>query len=494
MHLKKNLFYLVTSNIISRTFTFIVSVINRRILGPESIGVFNLIQVFIQNLGPISLNMGASAERLMPYYRSREEYLQDQQIRSAAFSTSIAESLIVGIIFLISLLFFDYGNKDIKAWLIFVPFFLVLMKILASYQLTLKNLKYFKEYSVSNIVLAAAGVVTVILVYMFRLPGLVFGSLFAISSSIIYMWWTAKKRKLFTWHLSFPIRIIRSELAFTIPYSLWSFVFVIGQRIDSLYVSLFLGTTALGFYYLGPQLSNMLSEIPISILIIAYPDMMGHLGKTGSLSSYKNEINRYTNILIYFLLPLTVAFGFFGIDFLVKDLIPKFIPGLEAMKIVLFSVLFMSVSGLYSQVFIAIKNIKLLILFSAVSLASFFIALTFFNYLTGISLVTIAWSILISQFTYLLLILGKVYSFIDGVKNKSCCKDKFILLLTLFFWMILLLAINYFAPPLTGASLAFDFLASVSRFVTFLLFASPFIFYGLKNFNVPLEKDGKCVL
>ena len=464
--LGKDLASIAGSQLVTRIIGFVLVIVNRRLLGPKLVGVWNLVEVLRQQLASLTIGVHYSAERNMPIHRTKGEIEEENNLRSLMFCYLITEAIIIGIGYLIYW-YFQQSKYDINVryGLLIVPLLVVFNRISMAYQLAIRNIKAFGFYSWTNIVVFSIKATMVIYIILGKLHGVFVGlTVNGFIYSLLY-WYMVKRQNLFKlrWRLNF--KEIKALLSFGIPMGVWCLLYTLLFRIDSFVVASVLGTTMLGYYYLGPQLAAMVSEIPTAVTLISYPNLLERFGKEG-IKALRADVHRYALLLSFAIVPITVSVTYFGGDFLIRYFLPKFQPGLEAIKVSLLIVVFWQLGFIYGQVLLVAKRIFTLIgitLVSVIALSS----MLWCQKLMGLNLVGVAWARLGTQFCYVLLLIGAAYKNITGSIFQYATEWGRIIG-SAAFWIFSLCTIDFLTGSLTGDSWILDILRIVCKESLFL--------------------------
>jgi len=149
----RNLAYMVTSSGVTRSGSFLFSILSRRILDPQLIGIWNLIGILTTYLSSVTIGVSYSSERLIPYYRARGDQDTVSRIRDFLFTSSILEGVLVSLgVVVYALLFGERYEESVRLGLYWLPFLYFPHKLLSLCLMLLRSSKEFRFYSVANIV------------------------------------------------------------------------------------------------------------------------------------------------------------------------------------------------------------------------------------------------------------------------------------------------------------------------------------------------------
>jgi O-antigen/teichoic acid export membrane protein len=400
----RSLAWLGAATAVQQASAFLLGVIIRAILGPARTGVWNLVEVWRQQLSSFSLGTSAAADRDMPELRSQGRSAEESLVRSVAFTFTMGEAAAVAIGFWAYWAIAHHGfSSALALGLVLVPLMAGATSYVSLYQLFLKNQKQFPLYAGLVVVQGAVDWSALLFVLVGGLK-------------LLFVWMVAgwllravihdlvvRQRRLFRLRLTLRREALFPMLRFGLSITVWSLISQLMLRLDSLVVGLALGTTSLGLYYLGPQVAAAAAALPLSLSVIAWPNLMESFGRGGK-SELEHHIERYVRPVGLVVSPLATAVAFFGMSVLVRGFLPGFIPGLGAMKIFVLTVMFVHVGSLLHQTLVALRRIRLLVMLTSLALAAQ-AAVLGLGALEGLTRTWAAWSAVTGQAVLSLLML-----------------------------------------------------------------------------------------
>lgn len=388
--------FLSGGRLLQQVGSFAVGMVLRGLLGPTKVGVWNLVEVWRQQLAAASLGMQAAADREMPMLRGQGRWRDEAEMRWSTFTFSILESIVIAIAFWIYwLLERDSMSAGEELGLGLVPLLALIGSVVSAYELFLKNRKYFDVWAALSLGLFFIEWSALLWVLVGGLEALLIGMLVGWTLRLAIYAYVVKRMNLFSIRFRLQRRLIRPMLAFGLPLSIWGFVYTLGQRVDSLVIGTALGTKALALYFIGPQIAASLSTIPTTLATISYPNLMESYGRDGA-RTLEPHVRRYQQAMLV-IAPLLAGLGVFGAQFLVEQFLPSFADGLPATKTVIAALVFSSSSLLSLQILYATKRIRQLVLLTALALGTQISILAGGALAGGLTLEAAAWSSLIGQ-------------------------------------------------------------------------------------------------
>jgi O-antigen/teichoic acid export membrane protein len=398
--------WLTGASLIQRASSFVLTVIMRGILGPTLTGVWNLVQVWTEQLAGLTLGVHWAADREMPMLRAQGRTDEEDEVRGVTFTYLLAEATAIAVAFWAYWALARGGwSTDEALGLALVPILATIATVHTAYQLFLKNKKAFKGFAWSNIAMVAVdwAMLAFLLIGGFRL--LLIGLVFAAAARVVIYVAIVRRLRLFRIPVGLSKRVLLPMLRFGLPLSLWAVGYSLILRLDSLVVGTSLGATALGFYYFGPQVATALSDIPTSLSVVSYPNLMERFGRAGP-AALAPHLKRYLRALGLVFGPLSAAAGVFGIEVAVASFLPEFDRGIGAMQVVLLTLLFRQPGYLLVQILLAVKRVRLLVVITAAAAAVQAGVLAWAVIADELTIKLAAWSSVAAQGTFALLALG----------------------------------------------------------------------------------------
>jgi len=389
--------WLTAASVVQQVSAFVLSVLLRSLLGPARTGIWNLVEVWRQQLSAVTLGVGQAADRDMPVLRAQGRSDEEAAVRSVTFSFTLGEAAAVALAFWV---YWAIARENLDASLALgfalVPVMASLTSLVSVYQLFLKNQKRFRVFALLGIAQLVIDWSALAFVLIGGLDALLIGLAIGWVARMALYWGVVRRLGLWRIHLGVRWALLKPMLALGLPLSLWSLAYQLILRVDSLVVGTALGTTALGFYFLGPQVAAALAALPTSISVISYPNLMESYGR-GGREALAPHLERYLRVMALVASPLMAAGGVFGMAILVRGFLADFTPGLDAMQVFCLTLLFMQSGYVLTQVLVATRRVRMLIGLTVGALAVEAAVLGLLALLGGLSIVDAAWGAVAGQ-------------------------------------------------------------------------------------------------
>ncbi len=249
--------------------------------------------------------------------------------------------------------------------------------------------------------------------------------------------------------------------------------------LDAIMIGKLLGVRELGYYTIALMSVQQINSLGRFSQIILLPHAQEKYGRSNSLEDTKPLFLRTTRVLMY-VLPVIIAAVYFFVPLVVGWFIPKFIPGLGAMKILVLGYFFVAVNELSATILFTINKQKVLVpLFSLMILAA--AGLIYFFIRSGFGIEGVALATCIGYFLYFIVVFCYAFGFL--LDKNELRRTVFRALTVFFYFSLVILNLEQWV----GVESA-EWAAAVKMLVFLLLF-SPFLLHLEKK-----EKIFKAVM
>ncbi|WP_155006025.1 MATE family efflux transporter [Pelobacter seleniigenes] len=394
----------------SKFSTFLLAA---KLLGPEIYGLWNGI-VLILMYGPnIHLGVLNALNREIPYQEGAGNHEKVVVLRNTGagvvFVTAVPLSLSV---FCISFLPWidhplDVGLRYVAVILFFQYFYIFQQMLLRSHGL-------FSLMSIQQVLYSIATILIILpATYYFKFDGFLGGQIIVLIVTLLFLRGhnAIKVKPRFLWVDIFPL------IKIGFPIMMVSLAYSLLQSIDRLFIVKYLGKVELGYYTLSIMATGILTLFPMVVGQVVYPRMARKFGKTRRIEDLKPLIYTPTVHLLWSMAVLLTAVYFFA-PFLVETFLPEYARGLDALRITIFGLLFLSLVGGFANFLntVGLQKTYLATLTIAITIG---IALNYASMMYGYGIEGIAAATSITYFLYLLIIMGVSFKAMGSGDFKS---------------------------------------------------------------------------
>jgi O-antigen/teichoic acid export membrane protein len=350
--------------------------------------------------------------------------------------------------------------------------FLVLVTQIYNFSVTfMRVLKKVSHLSLTIVVnILGVALFSIAGAYFFGVLGLITGLMIATFLSAFFAYRLSGMRLRFYWNAGEVWRLIRIGFPLVLAgYALDTFLIV-----DTIMIGKMIGYNQLGFYTIALMSIQQINSLGRFSQIILLPHIQEKYGKTKDLTDAKSLFVKSTTTLVYFL-PVIIALVFFGVPVVVHYFLPKFNPGLVAMRILVTAYYFVAVNEMSGSILFTInKQARQIPIFAAMIVMAIGLNYLFIKTKGGIEGVALATTI--AYFFYFAFFF--YYAF-KHLMEKPELHRNILAIIGIFAYMSLLLhgteSLCHLANPLAGC---------VVKFLIFLLLFSPVLVFFEKKEGV----------
>ena len=448
----------------------ITGIVTRKFLGPTLMGIWSYIQViqYYSNLG--QLGILSAAERELPYFYGKKDQERSDKIKNNAFAFTFTVSLLI----FFGLVAYAFGVKHRVS----PPYFygLLTVAILAFggqygllYTILLRAHKNFSVLSQAKVIFAITWLVlTLALVIPFNIYGIYLVAVLVMFANISFCYYKTR----YPLKFNVDLKELRRLFAIGAPMLLLSVGMLSIKNIDRIFIANMLGAKDLGYYSIAIMVNDYIISIPGTFSVVMFPRFQESYGLKDSIVDIQNFVNTPTQILSYFI-AIIIGYAFLILPPMVILILPQFVEGIVAMKILLLGTFFISLVYMPSQFLKTInKQADVVPLIFFVVVLGGLIDYLMIRWGFGINGVALGTGIV--NFLYYFLVLG--YAMLHYAAKKEILKFMLGNLLPWHLIMGFLLVINQLVP--TNANTWFSVSASTTLgLLLYTILCLPLLWY-----------------
>jgi len=311
--------------------TVISGLLIKRSLGPYLIGVVATLSLFTGYSSFSHFGVLVAAERELPFCKGAGEHARFERIRYSMFTVT----MVLGLVFSAGLAVWALAARSTLERPLFIGLLVSSVSILGGqwincYIVLLRTSKEFVFLSMYQVGSAALGSVLMLGgAVLFGFGGLLTATLMM---TIFQAIWLAKRTNYIP---SFRLdwQETKQLFIFGAPLLLLGLVMTGVKTVDNILVLRLLGFEALGLYTIALMANSLIFSVTNSLSTVLFPRMQEAYGKQRTIESLKVYVMR-PSISMGLLLPLLIGGVFFAIPVVVQWLLPRFMAGLMAFKII----------------------------------------------------------------------------------------------------------------------------------------------------------------
>jgi len=347
----------------SQIIGFFVSIFLRRFLGPFHMGVWSFVRVIIDYSLCTHIGTATAMYYKVPFYNGKGEKEEADTVQNVVFSfLTIISIPIILCILITAFILKDRMSEELFIGFLVFPLIFLGQRFYTFLVMLLRGHKKFvllgKSYIFDSIVHL---LLILLLVYKFKLYGMYAASILLVIFNICYIQYNARFRLRFVllWGK------IKDYIVFGFPIFVASFLNVMLYGVDRLMIAKMLGMVPLGYYSIAIMSRSYTVGVSKSFASVISPYFIEDYGKTEDVLYTRKYVLTYTEIIAC-VMAVILGCVYIAFPVFVDYAIPRFHPGLNAMKAMLFSTFFMIASGLWEN-FLVVKNRRIILVITSIS-------------------------------------------------------------------------------------------------------------------------------
>jgi O-antigen/teichoic acid export membrane protein len=480
----KDIFSYSASAIVSQALGLIAGFAVARLLGPSDFGVWNAVSLVLVYGAYLELGALSAMGRDLPFHHGQRDVEKAATLEGAARRVTIFGALVAAL-FVIAFSFLPTHSLKMALGLQVMAVVLVLQQVYTYHRTVLRSHNYFTELSQQQVLLA---IVSSGLAILFVFYGGYVGRLIAaiMAQAVILLY--ALRRNPWLAVPKFNLSDVWSVIRVGLPILISGFVLSLLATIDRLMVIIFLGEIQLGYFGLALLLTSVVSLIPAMASQVLYPRITHQFGSSGKNVEALRAFVLTPPAILSGLLPILIGSLYLSLPLVVGVLLPAYIPGITAARIVIVGIFFFSILGLTDYFLVTTGKLKQYALFGCVALLlNAVLDYLFLQLGYGIEGIALGGT-LITYFIYSCIVIGYALS---HYTRRLCDWVRFFAKLWLpFLYMIALLwlletAFNHMLPSTSNIELLFS---TTAKLLFYILCCLPLIYFVFRELKLDFSK------
>lgn len=422
-----------SSSVLAQALALVTSIIAARILGPTDFGIWNaVILVLVYGLY-FDLGISDAMARDLPFYIGKGDLTRASEIKSNTLAVTIISAIVASLV-AIGISFMPGNSPHMAIGFRGLAIALFLQRLYLYYATVLRCYNDFTLLSKLQVVLALLTAVLVIsLVIQYGFNGRVTA---AILSQLIILITVLAVRK-FKIIPRIDFRVIWPLIKVGIPIIISIVVIGLLTTVDRLMVVKYMGETQLGYFSIALLMGTIVSLVPAMAIQVLYPRITHRYGESGKDIGALRNLVLMPPVLLSCLLPLLIGPLYLSLPFIIELLLPAYMQGITAARIVLLGIFFFSIIGITGYFLVVIDKLKQFVFFGLFALAlNITLDLLIIRMKLGIEGIAIGGT-LITYFCYATAIIG--YALSHYIRNVRDWMKYFAKIILPFAYMLALL-------------------------------------------------------
>jgi O-antigen/teichoic acid export membrane protein len=343
---------------ISQFLGFFTAVFMRRFLGPLYTGLWQLLKVVLSYATNTHLGTTDTVYYKTPMFKGEGKPEEADKVKNTVFSFITTAALVSAAGIMIYALSFRFRlSNEVFYGLLAIAVTLIIQRVYTFYVTLLRANKDFTVLSKSILFDSALNLLFVFLIVMkFRLYGLFAVIIIMPVLNIFFI------RRYVDYDIRYKLRFDKlfSYIKFGFPLFLQGWMLMVLNSIDKIMISGMLGLQALGYYSIALMAQGYGRSFSKNFSMVITPNFLEEYGRQGDIKKVSRYITVPSFINAYFMSFILGVIFIAAVPF-IRLILPKFVPGITAMRVFLLAAFFMSLVPQAAQSLIAMnKQVRLL--------------------------------------------------------------------------------------------------------------------------------------
>lgn len=351
---------------IAQVLGFVTAIAMRRFLEPQAMGIWTTLKVILSYGSFTSLGVSKASSRDIPYYEAKGDHETVAKLRNVTFTVNTVVSALCAAGLVAYAFLGPFAAKPVvRDGLCVIALLVVLERFYSYYTTILRAEKAFGIVSRMTVWEAAVELaMVVVLVRRFGLYGLYGGTVLAFLINTWQLHAMAKRR----FRLDLDLARMWAMMKLGISLSLLAFLVTFLRSLDKVMIAKHLGAEAVGHFSIALMVSNFAFNVANLVGIVMYPRFMEAYGRSGEAAGMAPFL---TGGLRALGLALPAGFAILAWVFpaLFVHLLPKYVPGIPSLKVLLVATYVYSLTLLPAQFCVAQDRQKVAIALVAATTA-----------------------------------------------------------------------------------------------------------------------------
>ncbi|MBA4391132.1 MAG: hypothetical protein C0399_09355 [Syntrophus sp. (in: bacteria)] len=467
------------SSLIAQALALVTGFVAARLLGPTDFGIWNAVTLVLVYGAYFDLGILPAMGRDLPFYRGKGDLARAGEIESNALAATIISSIVVALIVL-GISFMPGHSPLMVVGLRGMAIVIILLRLYAYYSTVLRCNNDFALLSKLQVGFALLSTFLIIIfLFQYGFTGRVIAAILSQFIILLIVLSLRKSKNVPTieFRVSWPL------IKVGVPIIISSVVIGLLTTVDRLIVIKFMGATQLGYFSIALLMTSLISLVPSMAIQVLYPRIAHRYGESGKEIGALRNFVLIPSVLLSCLLPLLIGPLYLSLPFIIGLLLPAYVQGIEAARIVLLGIFFLSIVGITDYFLVIIGKQKQNIFFGLFAL--------FLNVSLDLLSVRMKWGIegiaicgtMITYLCYALVLIG--YALSHYTRNVRDWVKYFAKIIIPFVYMLVILYAVQWMIKYTGqASMSRNLLIVGAQLFLFTLGCLPLIYLATQEIKM----------
>lgn len=305
-----------------------------KLLDPSLFGIWKGLLIItdfsrVGHLGAVS-----ALTREVPFHIGRGDHESLERVKNTAFSASVFSAIVVSTGILAASFFVSSPlTAFCLRWFAALVVLQQVSLFCETYLSGRKEFDFLSRIHVFRSVLMA--VVSIGLAWIYGLSGLVWGTVLSAAIILILFLWKLK----FAVRLEFPWKTVVHLVKIGFPLLATGILYSILNSIDKIMVIRWLGVTEMGYYSLGLTIIGFVFQLAYTLGQVLSPRLIERYSRNEDMNDVKDYV--FKPLLgLGVAIPAVLACCYFASGWIYTIYLPKYLPGLTSLRILLVGIYF----------------------------------------------------------------------------------------------------------------------------------------------------------
>lgn len=317
----------------------VLFVLRPKLLSPEHYGIWTLLRIIPNYSSFVDLGGQTAMRYRVPQCRARGDKEQIRAVEDTVFSSSHFLAGLLGLA-LMALCFFQKDSRELQVGLAVMGLVVLLHCYYEFLHSWLKAHERFDIATAANYFhVTASFVLTVPLLYFFRLPGVFVAFALSYLAVILFMRWKIHPDHHLHFQKGLYLQLVRQGL----PIVAANLTIVLLRSTDKFIVQIFMGSEYLGYYGIAATLFTFLVQAPGSAREVLEPKLMRHQEQEDPQALLRRF---FLHPLCHtaFIMPVFLGPAFFLLGPFIRFVLPRYADAVLPSQVLLWGAYFLALS------------------------------------------------------------------------------------------------------------------------------------------------------
>lgn len=339
--------------------SFAVGLVTKGLLGPTNVGIWSLLNILLGYLAAAQIGVGDAIGKEVPYLREKGDIARARRLVGAMLGFVLSVSPLVGAVVVVVALAVRGLDPAYRVGLLLIGVSFPVWMLQNMETVVLRAAKRFEVLSKQLVLqLAITALVGIPLIWRFSIYGQYAAFVVALVGVLAYLHRAVRREVAAQVHPTLDWDATRHLLRVGFPLQISNLVFIVQTTVDSLLAARLLGLTALGYYSLAVTVKAYVYQTPNAFSVVMFPRFQEKFAASrDNPAALREYVEKPMLGFAFLVLPVLIGATWQVVPFLVRHVLPAFLPAVPVIKILLVGTFFASLWHMPLQFLIAVNKL-----------------------------------------------------------------------------------------------------------------------------------------